>query len=142
MQSWAILPNEVPAVCSKSSPEDVASTEGNGALSTHPLYFRPEAEGRGRFYTPFCPGLGGPVTSDVPFAGPCHWPLFSFARPLLSLSNHFRCVFLPSTVPVHSVFLLSTPPVQPHLSHRSTNTSCFVPRRASSLFPRVDLSRA
>ena len=106
------------------------------------VLFRPEAEGRGRFYTPFCPGLGGPVTSDVPFAGPCHWPLFSFARPLLSLSNHFRCVFLPSTVPVHSVFLLSTPPVQPHLSHRSTNTSCFVPRRASSLFPRVDLSRA
>ena len=59
-------------------------------------FFRPEAEGRGRIYTPFCPGLFGPVTSDVPFAGPCvvgRSPGVVCRTPGLTL-EHFRCVFL------------------------------------------------
>ena len=67
--------------------------------------FRPEAEGRGRIYTPFCPGLGGPVTCDVPFAGPCvvgRTPGLVCWTPGLAL-EHFhvflaRCPFALSTL--------------------------------------------
>ena len=47
--------------------------------NTFVLYFRPEAEGRGRIYTPFLCGIVGPVTRYVPFDSPClHFVLAAF----------------------------------------------------------------
>ena len=66
------------------------------------VLFRPEAEGRGRFCTPFCPGLPWPVTGDVPFAlhlflsfvsplaraSAVHCPVTRYARSFASLNTN------------------------------------------------------
>ena len=90
--------------------------------------FRPEAEGRGRIYTPFCPGLFGPVTSDVPFAGPCvvgRSPGVVCRTPGLTL-EHF-----------HRVFLVRYPFTQSFMFEDCTTPQKTCPRCHSSRAPRA-----
>ena len=83
-------PGELEANSDYLKPEKQADRSSNVAMAwsstfnaqpqpqtTHQYYtlvlkiFRPEAEGRGRIYTPFLSGSIGPVTRYVPFDDPC-----------------------------------------------------------------------